>query len=70
MNKMIVEGDIASHQRKDLRVLIRSKRNLGFKPIIMLDANDDWLKQNNKTFRNFIKELQLVDSLHQHQWFG
>ena len=69
INKMVVERDTTLDPRtrilKDLRDSIVPKREQGFKPILMMDANDDWLEKSSKIFQSFIEELQLQDPLHQ-----
>ncbi|KAL3784917.1 hypothetical protein ACHAWO_001204 [Cyclotella atomus] len=50
---------------KDLTTLIDEKRQQGFRPIVMMDANEDWVaeshkKQGNK-LQKFMQQTQLVD---------
>ena len=65
---MIVEGDMTidpmTHILKDLRDLIVSKHEQGFKPILMMDANDNWLEKQ-KDLPKFIEEFQREDPLFQ-----
>ena len=65
INSLIKEGDLNLDPRtrilQDLRNLIVNKRAEGFRPILMMDANDDWLESSSVTFKSFIDELQLED---------
>ena len=67
INRMIQEGDLTLDPRTrildDLRDLITVKRTEGFRPILMLDANDTWLESGSKEFRAFVEEMQLIDPL-------
>ncbi|KAL7517834.1 hypothetical protein ACHAWF_000158, partial [Thalassiosira exigua] len=67
---MITEGDMALDPRTqildDLRKLITEKRAEGLRPILMMDANDDWVRPEGKSFAAFIEEMKLVDPLHKH----
>ena len=66
INHMILEGDTTLHPRtrilQDLGDLITQKRAEGFRPILMMDANDDWLQTSSKAFKVFVKEMHLVDT--------
>ena len=68
INEMIKEGDFSLDPRTrildDLRTLITSKREEGFRPILMMDANNEWLDSGSKTFQSFVKEMGLVDHLY------
>ncbi|KAL7533908.1 hypothetical protein ACHAXR_007538, partial [Thalassiosira sp. AJA248-18] len=50
----------------DVLALIRTKRALGFRPILMMDANGDYMsaKDPDKNLAAFIKEAGLVDHYH------
>ena len=65
VNYMIIEGDTDLDPRtrilQDLGDIITQKRVEGFRPILMMDANYDWLQTNSKAFKAFIKEMHLVD---------
>ena len=65
---MIKEGDNTRDPRtrvlNDVKELIIQKRREGFRPILLMDANDDWMKPGSKTFQTFIRTLNLVDPLH------
>ena len=39
---------------QDLEELINEKRKELFRPIIMMDANDNYLEEKSDNFRNFI----------------
>ena len=69
INQMIQEGDLSLDPRTrildDLRILITSKRQEGFQPILMMDANDTWLETGSKEFKSFVEEMQLVDPLYE-----
>ena len=45
----------------DLGNLITQKRAEGFRPILMMDANDDWLQTSSKAFTTFVEDMRLVD---------
>ena len=68
IDKMIVEGDTSLDPRtrilQDLRNLITTKRAEGFRPILMLDANDEWVETGSKSFQQFVSDLNLVDPLY------
>ena len=68
INEMIKEGDFTLDPRTrildDLGKLITSKRQQGFRPILMMDANDEWLESGSKSFQTFVKEMGLVDHLY------
>jgi len=65
INQMIIEGDMDLDPRTrilhDLGNLITQKRAEGFRPILMMDANDDWLQTSSKAFKAFIEDMRLVD---------
>ena len=65
LNNMIIEGDLSLDPRtrilEDLRQLITEKRHEGFRPILMMDANDEWLETGSQAFQNFVSELKLED---------
>ena len=65
---MIKEGDNSLDPRtrvlNDVKDVIDQKRREGFRPILLMDANDDWTKPGSKTFQAFIRSLNLVDPLH------
>ena len=70
IDAMIAAGDKTMDPRSrvlsDIQKLILSKRDEGFRPIVMLDANDDWTNTNGgKQFSNFMQESHLQDPLHQ-----
>ena len=48
----------------NVKALVTQKRTEGFRPIIMMDANDDWTETGSKIFQAFITDLHLVDTLH------
>ena len=68
VDNMIREGDHTLDPRTriltDLENLITEKRALGFRPILMMDANDDWLDSKSTAFRSFLERVQLVDPMH------
>lgn len=47
----------------DLLWQIKKQRELGFRPIIMLDANGDW-NDNDSDFRDFLSDANLVNIFH------
>ena len=59
VDNMIREGDHTLDPRTriltDLENLITEKRALGFRPILMMDANDDWLDSKSAACRSFLK---------------
>ena len=65
INHMIIEGDTDLDPRtrilQDLDDLITQKRAEGFRPILMMDANDDWLQTSSKAFKAFIEDMHLVN---------
>ena len=65
---MIQEGDLDLDPRtqilNNLRELITTKQAKGLRPILMMDANDEWLQSGSKTFQAFIKEMQIEDPLY------
>ena len=67
INHMIQEGDLTLDPRSwvlnDLRQLITAKRSQGYRPILMMDANEDWTKIGS--FRSFVEEMGLVDPLYE-----
>lgn len=50
---------------KDLTTLIDKKREQGYRPIVMMDANEDWVaeshKQQGNKLKKFMQHSQLVD---------
>ena len=48
----------------DVKALVTHKLTEGFRPIIMMDANDDWTEKDRKIFQAFISDLHLIDPLH------
>ena len=50
---------------KDLTTLITTKRNEGLRPILMMDANGDYLKGNDKELTNFIDANGLCDPFYE-----
>ncbi len=68
LNAMIQDGDLTLDPRSrlltDLKQLIINKRQQGFRPILMMDANDDWVTSPNTSFRKFLDELKLEDPLY------
>ena len=69
INEMIQSGDKSMDPRSrvlhDLRLLIDDKRSQGFRPIVMLDANDDWTHdKQGQQFRTFMTACNLTDPLH------
>lgn len=50
---------------KDLTALIDEKREQGFRPIVMMDANEDWVKESHKKqgnkLKKFMQQAQLAD---------
>ena len=69
LNEMIKEGDLTLDPRTRiltyLRYLITAKRAQGFRPILMMDANDDWLDSSSKVFRAFLEDMQPLDPLYE-----
>ena len=69
MNQMISEGDTTldpwTQILQDRRDLITQKRAEGFRPILMVDANGDWLQTSRKAFKAFLKDMQIVDPYHE-----
>ena len=66
---MIQSGDksMNPHTRvlQDLRLLIADKRSKGFRPIVMMDANDDWTNEKQgQQFWEFMQECNLTDPMH------
>ena len=65
---MIKEGSINLDPRSriltDLRDLIVNKSAERFRPILMIDAHDEWLDKGSKEFQQFFDEMNLVDPLH------
>ena len=53
INNMIKEGDLSLDPRTriltDLRQLITEARSEGFRPILMMDANDEWLDTGKRS---------------------
>ena len=41
--------------------LTTQKRAEGFRPILMMDANNDWLRTSSKTFKAFTEYMYLVN---------
>ena len=68
IDHMIVEGDTIfdplTRILQDLRDLITQKYTEGFRPILIMDANDNWLQTSSKVFRVFVKEMHIVDPYH------
>ena len=62
---MIIEGDTDLYPRTqilhNLDNLITQKQAEGFRPILMMDASDDWLQTSSKAFKAFIEDMHLVD---------
>ncbi len=61
-----IKEPIPRHQiLKDLTDLIDEKREQGFRPIVMMDANEDWVneshKQQGNKLKRFMQQTQLVD---------
>jgi len=69
LNVMIIKGDTSLDPRsrilQDLRKFITDKRAEGFRPILMMDANDEWIDSGSKAFQNFVTEMQLEDLLYE-----
>ena len=62
---MILEGDATldlwTRILQYLGDLITQKRAEGSRPILMMDANDDWLKTSGKAFKAFsLKKCTLL----------
>ena len=66
---MIKEGDLPLDPRsrilRDPKYLITDKRARGYRPILMMDANNEWLDTGSNEFQSFVDEMNLVDPLHQ-----
>ena len=47
----------------DLTSLIQEKRSKGFRPILMMDANEDWVKKSHsgEKLAEFMEQTQLID---------
>lgn len=61
-----IKEPIPRHQiLKDLTDLIDEKREQGFRPIVMMDATEDWVneshKQQGNKLKRFMQQTQLVD---------
>jgi hypothetical protein len=69
INDMIKEGDMTLDPRSriltDLRELITNKTSGGFRPILMIDATDEWLDKGRKEFQLFVDRMNLIEPLHQ-----
>ena len=69
INEMIKEGDLNLDPRTrlldDLRSLITDWRKKGFRPILMMDANDDLTNPKGSGFQTFVTEMGLIDPLTQ-----
>ena len=69
LREMIAEGDTTLDPRtrvlNDVKEIIVEKRREGFRPILLMDANDDWTREGSKTFQAFIKDMNLVDPLYE-----
>jgi hypothetical protein len=54
---------------KDIMALIDEKRNKGFRPILMIDANEDWVAESHKNqgnkLKKFMSECQLCDPFYE-----
>jgi hypothetical protein len=49
----------------DLRTLIEKERSNGYRPILCMDANEDWSDaRTGKSLKKFMNELKLVDPLY------
>ena len=48
---------------KDLQQAIQSERSQGFRPILMMDANEDWTAKDRKDLQEFMIASGLVDPL-------
>ena len=68
VDNMIHESDLTLDPRTriltDLETLITEKQALGFRPILMMDANDNWLDSKSTAFWSFLERVQLVDPMH------
>ena len=68
LKMMIKDGDMSMDPQTriltDVKALVTHKMTEGFRPIIMMDANDDWTEKGSKTFQAFISDLHLIDPLH------
>ena len=49
---------------KDLKTLITAERANGFRPILCIDANEDWSLPDGKDMKKFILECNLADPLY------
>ena len=56
--------DLRTRVLNDVKDLVMKKRDEGLRPIIMMDANDQWTDKGSKTFQAFITSLNLYDPLH------
>ena len=65
INHMILEGDTTLDPRtqilQDLGDLTTQKHTEGFRTILIMDANDNWLHTSSKAFRAFVKDMHLAD---------
>ena len=51
---------------QDLKQLINEYRSKGFRPILFMDANEDWTnKKSGKALRDFLQETSLQDPLYE-----
>jgi hypothetical protein len=55
--------DPRSRVLRDLHQEITEERKLGFRPIVMMDANEDWTASDGKDLREFMVTSGLVDPL-------
>jgi hypothetical protein len=53
-----VRGSLDPRDRllQDLKQLITDHRSKGFRPILFMDANEDWTKKTGSTLRSFLQE--------------
>jgi hypothetical protein len=49
---------------QDLKLLIEEYRGKGFRPILFMDANEDWTKPMGSALRTFLLETRLQDPLY------
>ena len=67
ISEMISEGyqnlDPRNQILTDLAILIKEKRNEGYLPILMMDANEEWESTENNQLRQFIDIAQLTDAM-------
>ena len=49
----------------DLKKLIWEERSNGFRPILCMDANDDWTDEDGKKFKQFMLDTHLIDHLYE-----